>query len=319
LNPLLQKFKNTKVYGLLRGLCPTLVVLTSVAALTNVCWRLMTVNTIPLPPALELRKTSLFTHNYPANDSFRKELVQLRNTNALKASDELEIQKSVLASTDYLEIPPAILWCLLFQESRLNHLEGFDSDKPALGLGQFSWFSFFEINHQQNHFNPDSSNLFLLTYGRDVRPIAAKKRDFHSPSSYYSIPTAVTSSAIYLHNRYFQLTHLLDKRSIPYDPDILWLFSAMAYNKGTRSVLSLWNTIQTKKGKEQFERLVNDFSFFEKSTKDSLLLTKSLKRIWHEPKARAYSKELGLHIRNISSCSLSPELKVERTLSGGKP
>jgi hypothetical protein len=134
----------------------------------------------------------------------------------------------------------------------------------------------------------------------------AKKKDLVSPSSYYSIPTAVTSSALYLNNRYRQLTRLLDKREINYNRDILWLFSAMAYNKGTRSVLSLWNSVYRKKGSKDFSLLVNDLQYFKATVEDSSLLTRALKKIWDETKARPYAKELKTHTQILYSKPLGP-------------
>lgn len=265
------------------------------------------------------QKSSLFALNYPANAKFQKELVELKSSNQLKTLDELEIQKSLLAVAEYLEMPPALIWCLLFQESRLNHLEGIDTEKATLGLGQFSRFSFYEINHQQNNFASDNSNLFFLMFGRDIRPLAAKQRDIVNPSSYFHIPTAVVASSIYLHNRYFHLTKILNQRGIPYSPDILWLFSAMAYNKGTRSVLNLWNSVYNKRGPDHLHQLLNNLPYFKKTTEDSLLLTKTLKKIWPDQKARAYSRELTLHTKNITSCSISPVFQPNRSLMETEP
>ncbi|NQW44761.1 MAG: hypothetical protein HQ462_05070 [Deltaproteobacteria bacterium] len=301
-------------------LFPSLIVIVFSGLISALIWLALGPNSSPAFYPPDKTKTSfLYAATYPANEKFQKELVQLKNRGSLSEKDELEIQSSLLASTDFLDIPPALLWCLLFQESRLNHLEGIDSENSALGLGQFSQFSFFEINHQQSRYRPTNINLIISMFGRDVRPIAAKRKDILSPSSYYSIPTAVVSSAIYLNNRYHQLTQILIKRGIEYHPDLLWLFSAMAYNKGTRSVLTLWNNVQKQNGSERFKLLVNNYEYFRKTTSDSLLLTQSLKRIWDETKARSYSRELAIHTRNISSCALSPLYQTTRTLAEVAP
>ena len=293
------------------------------SALTAVVWLSLAPNSKSIPNTHETSKalfpTSLFASHYPANGSFQKELVELKNKNQLKENDELEIHHSLLSVTDYLDIPPALMWCLLFQESRLDHLDGLESEKASLGLGQFSRFSFFEINHHLDRYDPNNINLIHLMFGRDIRPIMAKKKDLVSPSSYYSIPTAVTSSALYLNNRYRQLTRLLDKREINYNRDILWLFSAMAYNKGTRSVLSLWNSVYRKKGSKDFSLLVNDLQYFKATVEDSSLLTRALKKIWDETKARPYAKELKTHTQNISSCSINPLFQTTRSLTESAP
>jgi len=316
LNNLLNASQKKILYFLL----PSLSVIFISIGLTAAIWIALSPNEINHPKPDEIsHRTSLFAKNYPANGKFQKELVALKHSGALQEFDELEIQKALLVSSEYLAIPPALLWCLLFQESRLNHLEGIDSEKSTLGLGQFSRFGFQEINHESKYFTASNIKLLHRMFGRDIRPIEAKKKDLLSPSSYFSIPTAVTTSAIYLNNRYEQLSKLLDKRSIPYNPDILWLFSAMAYNKGTRSILSLWNSVYRKKGQSQFTLLVNDFETFKKTIGDSPLLTKSLKRIWEDRTARAYSQELKSHSHNITSCAVSPLLQTTRSLTEVEP
>lgn len=316
LKTLLNSIRRKNLYFLL----PSLAVILISTGLTALVWVALSPGDLRHSFSTEVgQKFSLFAKNYPANGKFQKELVELKNTRTLKEIDELEIQRALIASSEYLRIPPALFWCLLFQESRLNHLEGIESEKSTLGLGQFSRFGFQEINHETNHFSPSSINLLTLMFGRDIRPVEAKKKDLLSPSSYFSIPTAVTTSAIYLNNRYEQLSKLLEKRSIPYNPDILWLFSAMAYNKGSRSVMSLWNAVYKKKGAQQFTLLVNDFDVFRKTIEDSTLLTKSLKRIWGDKTAIAYSQELKSHARNITSCAISPLLQPTRSLTEVEP
>ena len=295
---------------------PSLSVLLISSGLTALIWTVLTpIQPKNYPPETKNDKHSLFSTNYPANSNFQRELVELKNKNELKPNDELEIQRSLLATTDYLDIPPSVLWCLLFQESRLNHLEGIESEKSSSGLGQFSRFSFFEINYQLERYSPNNLNLLYLTFGRDIRPIEAKRKDPLSPSCYYSIPTAVTSSAIFLNNRYYQLSRILDKRSIAYNPEILWMFAAMAYNKGSRSVLSLWNTIHRKRGTEKFNQFLNDYEYFKNTINDSSILTKSLIKIWDKTKAIPYANELRIHTRNISSCAISPLLQTTRSLT----
>lgn len=316
LKTLFNSYRKKNLYVLL----PSLTVIFLSIGLTALLWYALSPQDLSHSSSNERgQKFSLFAKNYPANGKFQKELVELKNAETLKETDELEIQRVLLASSDYLGIPPALFWCLLFQESRLNHLEGIDSEKSTLGLGQFSRFGFQEINQQTNQFRPSSISLLKLMFGRDIRPVEAKKRDLLSPSSYFSIPTAVTTSAIYLNNRYEQLAKLLEKRSISYNPDILWLFSAMAYNKGSRSVLSLWNSIYKKKGAQHFTLVVNDYEVFKKTIEDSPLLTKSLKKIWEDRTARAYSQELKSHAHNIASCAVSPMLQSTRSLTEVEP
>jgi len=315
-----KKLSNSEAADKWPFLLPFMTVMLISFSLTALIWIALSPRTpTPSSEAISSKKTSLFASNYPANGTFQRELVQLKNRKDLKESDELEIQKYLLASADYLEIPPALAWCLLFQESRLNHLEGIELDKPSSGLGQFSRFSFFEINSQLDRFSPNALNLIYLSFGRDIRPIAAKSKDTVSSSSYFSIPTAVTSSTIYLHNRYFQLSKILEKRAIDYNPDILWLFAAMAYNKGSRSVIALWNLVLKKQGQESFYKLLHDYDYFNATVNDPLLLTKSISKIWEDKKSKPYAAELGAHIKNISACSVSPLFQTTRSLTGAEP
>lgn len=248
---------------------------------------------------------SLYTHDYPANESFKLELESLRKTGKLKANDELLIHRSILATSDYLKIPAGLLWCLLFQESRLNHLEGIHGDGAAHGLGQFSYYSFFEINNHLDRYKTDNLDLFIHILGRDVRPIAAKKQDLTSPSSYYFIPTAVTSSAAYLNNRYHHLERILKEQNIDYNNELLWIYAAMAYNKGTRSVLSLFNSARKAGGNVHVEHLLTDKNILFASLSNQTFFTKALRRIWPGNEAASYAKELRIHTQNLKACSIS--------------
>ena len=315
-----KKLTSEDIYRLKTLVLPAAIVTLTSIAFTGLIWLGLTGDkSDEFSRYQEAKKQTLFAVNYPANGPFQKELTDLKTQNILKKTHEIEIQRSILAATEYLDIPPSLMWCLLFQESRLNHLEGIDTEKASSGLGQFSRFSFFEINHQLERYSPDVSNLIFLTFGRDIRPIAAKRGDLVSLSSYYSIPTAVTASAIYLHNRYFQLSQLLDKKGISYNSDILWLFAMMAYNKGARSVLTFWNTIYRKNGPQYFSELLNNYDFFRSNTEDTVLLTKSLKKIWEDSKAKPYAKELRTHTKNISSCAVSPIFQTTRSLTEATP
>lgn len=234
---------------------------------------------------------------------FTEELIQLRKKR-LSQTNEIQIQRTVLAASSQLEMPPALLWCLLFQESRLNHLDGIGETTGALGLGQFSHFSFQEINMDLTKFGTANLNLFVKTFGKDIRPISANEHNTADRSSYYFIPTAVVSTAAYLNNRQLHLKTILDKQQIRYQTDILWLYAAMAYNKGTRSVLSLWTQIRKKRGPSGLEAALTDPEHFFSYSSNPTLLSKSLKRIWTPEDAHRYSAELAVHTANLASCSL---------------
>ncbi len=281
------------------------VIFTALVVTFVVYW----VNREPAPQAYPT-SAQIFAKKYPNNPEFISELALLRSQGKLKKEDELEIGKSIEKVGPMLEIPTSLLYCLLFQESRLDHLAGIDSNESALGLGQFSYYSFFEVNHQISTYTP--RNIFVLQklLGYDVRPIEAKSNDPSHPSSYFHIPTAVTASAIYLNNRYLHLTKLITARQILYDKNLLWILAAMAYNKGTRSVLSLWNETEERKGPEGLKAFLSDPKTFFHTLSDSALLSTSLKRIWPKNDALAYAKEWEIHAANISKCSTDSELKI---------
>lgn len=251
---------------------------------------------------------TLFNQQFPTNPVVQEEMQNLRRSGRLTEKNEKLIRTTVDASATPLEMPPSVLWCLLFQESRLNHLDGIESNAGALGLGQFSRYSFHEINNQLGKF--DSRNIAMLTttLGQDVRPIHPIKNDVYSNSSYFYIPTAVVASASYLNNRHAHLRKLLAKRGLRYHPELLWLYAVMAYNKGTKSVLVFWNTVQQRYGEEGLKAVLLDPASFLKLSRQEKLLTISLQRIWNKPKAKSYAKELAIHVDKINHCALKEKI-----------
>jgi hypothetical protein len=263
---------------------------------------------------------SLFTPKYPSNLKFREELELLRSTKRLSPENEALINGLVKSSSLELTMPPAILWCLLFQESRFDHLTGLREDRGAKGLGQFAYFSFHEVNHNLDRYTQDNLNMFISVLGWDMRPIAPLRDRVNAPSSYYYIPTAVTSSAAFLNNRYHQLRRVLDRKKITYSPDILWLYSAMAYNKGTRSVLSFWNKSLARGGRREVERLLLEPGKLFDSLNHKDRFTQSLGHIWPKATAERYAEELTRHLSQIKACSIDPEVaKSLETASRTQP
>ena len=124
--------------------------------------------------------TTLFTQDYPAHKRFHDELGLLRTEGKLKTENEILINQSVLGASSTLKMPPAVLWCLLFQESRLNHLEGLHGDTGARGLGQFSSFSFYEVNHHLEKYSPDNMEMMLSLLGKDIRPVEPRVSDLRA-------------------------------------------------------------------------------------------------------------------------------------------
>lgn len=282
-------------------------------ALTVVLWVLYEQVTRPRlsvayrSPAGKITPT-MFSTRYPENAKFKNELEFMRITRKLSSDNEILINKMVYQASVELGIPPSVLWCLLFQESRFNHLLGLDADGRARGLGQFSYYSFYEINHDLGRYTQSNLSLFRNLLGTDIRFISAPEKDITQPSSYFFIPTAVTATAAYLNNRYHQLKRNAERRNLRYDPDLMWLISAMAYNKGTRSVLTLWNETQDRGGKQSLENLLSDPQAFFDTTANTKHLTKVFSRIWPLEKSARYAKELSIHMTQMKDCSLSSEL-----------
>jgi hypothetical protein len=246
----------------------------------------------------------LYSSHYPSNTEFMRELKALKSSEKLSAKNEKNISMSVKQSSRNLHIPPAVLWCLLFQESRLNHLTGINNknSNSAKGLGQFIQFSFYEINHQLDQYNKQGEKILIKTLGHDVRPIDADATKARTASSYYSIPTAVISSGLFLNNRYLQLKRILDKQAITYDTDLLWVYAAMAYNKGTRSVLSIWKEYRKKKGEKEFQEILNSPAAVKKFLNQDRIIQAALAKIWKD-EAEDYKTELKIHAQNIIACS----------------
>ncbi|NBT59948.1 hypothetical protein EBT16_14320, partial [bacterium] len=137
-------------------------------------------------PLFQRRSVSFFSASAPFADHYPQaqrmvaELAHLRALNYVSAANENSIHNSVKIAATPLGIPSSVLWCLLFQESRLNHLSGLQEKSLTTGLGQFSFSAFFEINHQLSRYLPTAKKTVATILGRDVRPISA---DYNDPSA----------------------------------------------------------------------------------------------------------------------------------------
>jgi hypothetical protein len=259
---------------------------------------------------------SIFTTDYPNNDRFQEELELLRATKRLDPQNLELINRLIRSTSLQLTMPPGVLWCLLFQESRFNHLTGLKEDRRAKGLGQFAYFSFHEINHNLDRFTDANLKMFISVLGWDMRPIAPLRDQINAPGSYFYIPTAVTSSAAFLNNRFHQLKRVLDRRGITYSPDLLWLYSAMAYNKGTRTVLSFWNKSLNRGGRKEVERLLLEPGKLFDSLNHYDHFVGSLAHIWPKDTAKRYADELTQHMKQIKECSVDRSLAESLEVTG---
>lgn len=239
----------------------------------------------------------------PGSPGAMKELEQMRESGRLSPDDERAIDKAVDLATKKLGVPKAVLWCLMFQESRLNHLLGIEATSGATGIGQFLFPSFYEVNFHSTRYSARNVDFLVDAIGYDARPIGAFKRSPTHPSSYYWIPTGVAATAVYLHNRYLQLETALKRKSLAYDPDLLWLYAALAYNKGNRSVLNLWSEVRQQRGQRALQRLLTEPDSFFALSSDHDLLESALGRVWEDGSATEFSHEWRVHGGKIAECA----------------
>ncbi|MCB0417165.1 MAG: hypothetical protein H6617_08950 [Bdellovibrionaceae bacterium] len=251
-------------------------------------------------------KPHFYSPSFPVSQNFQSELILLRETKRLDGDSESRILHATVQTAKVLQIPAGLLWCLLFQESRLNHRLGMEGNIPSYGLGQFTHFGFQEINYQLNRYSTSNRSHLIRLLGSDVRPISANSATPDSLSSYFSIPTAVVTTGLYLKNRYLHLGSLLERRGIRYDPKLLWLYAVMAYNKGTRGILSFWNAEEKRLGTNRIRQLVTDPDILLDLARDRNLFTAGFARVWDRRRARSYSEELSIHLSNIAACALNP-------------
>jgi len=252
----------------------------------------------------------IFSTNYPVHHRFIEETSQMRAHRTISQENENLIQVSTLNASESLGIPQSLLWCLMFQESRLNHLSGLKEGKLATGLGQFSVSAFFELNHHLPRYISSPTTTIASILGADIRPLSSDINNLSSLNSYYFIPTAVTATALYLNNRWIQLARIADDRGLSYSPEVLWAWAALSYNKGGRTVLSLWNQIEAKEGSQGLSNALTLKESFLASALDPYLVSNALKNIWSKRLLAGYSEELITHVENIRDCALKKEASL---------
>jgi len=125
---------------------------------------------------------------------------------------------------------------------------------------------------------------------------------FHN--SYFRTSTAIFASAAYLNNRYQQIKTTLDHQGISYDPQVLWLYAAAAYNKGSRTVLLLLTHEYMSKGEAALKALLGSSKETYKLLTHSERLDFPLRGIWTTKTRSKYIEELLRNMASISSCAL---------------
>jgi len=262
----------------------------------------------PPPPAAP----SLYSINYPVAERFQSELQELTRTQKITGENQDLISQSVYRVARQLKEPQALLWCLFFQESRLDHLLGKEDPTSITGLGQFSRTAFFEINRDLDRYFSRPGKVVSELLGKDPRPIRADAVNLNALHSYYSIPTAVSSSALFLHNRWFQLRRVALAKNLSFSDEVLWMWAALAYNKGARGVFTLWQQIQKEQGKGALQAALTDPAQFRKVIDSQALIQRAFKRIWVPARASFFARELSLHGRNVTDCALSKTQENEK-------
>src|SRR5687768_9434495 len=86
----------------------------------------------------KVQKNSIFAKKPPQNLAFKKELKYLRDTKKLDLKEKQLIETTLLQAQEKLGVPQALLWCILFQESRFDSFKNALNSFTAKGLGQFT-------------------------------------------------------------------------------------------------------------------------------------------------------------------------------------
>ncbi|NBV51726.1 hypothetical protein EBR78_10995, partial [bacterium] len=98
------------------------------------------------------------------------------------------------------------------------------------------------------------------------------------------------------------------QRGLDFSPELLWAWAALSYNKGGRTVLSLWNGIEQRFGEEGLVAALQNSSHFTQFLQNGELVHSAISYIWTDGRSRAYADELITHAKNLGDCSLKPSV-----------
>ncbi len=266
---------------------------------------------------------SLFKAPVPLGTAFNKEVSFLKKTGQISKGQFNKISTAIDKSTVRFDVPPAILWCLLYQESRFDVFRNATEPNLARGIGQFLQRALDELNEDPDLFAKGTKDRLNEVIKPEPFPIAfsiypesalrsiqlgkTTKIPMQSKNSYYRIETGIAASAAYLNNRYRQLASALRKNKIGYHPDLLWLYAVAAYNKGNRAVFAVLNGERTVKGIDGLEDLLTNPTNTYSLLTDTKLLDYRLRPIWGIDKRRRYAKEMSKNFEMIYSCTFGEE------------
>lgn len=256
----------------------------------------------------------------PQSAFFQQELDYLQKHKILLKQERDYLEKQMQLAQDTFGTPKSLLWCVLFQESRFDPLlNANEPEAPARGIGQFTPNALVEINSDTDQYDERSSALFQevlkpkdlpLTFALGFdSPVSRKvgrwwkvpKRD---RTSYFHESTAVLASASYLNNRYWQIRRALDNQKISYDPDLIWIYAAAAYNKGARSIFYILTQQYLLRGQRGVEQLLHHPKLTYVLLTDSETLDQSLRDLWPKKQRERYIEELVRNMKSITSCTL---------------
>jgi hypothetical protein len=275
----------------------------------------LTLNACDQPPSAQTKEVSetsaprLFAEEIPQSPEFQKDLEFLQRTKRLKIDDRTKIESDIADLEAKLGVPHQLMWCLLFQESRFDPLKNSEADHGARGLGQFTPTALEEINRDTNHFDLRVGPLIQTVLDPDGLPLSflleeTPKLNSVPRTSYYRSSTAVYATGVYLNNRYQQIKKALDKKKIAYDPQILWLFAAAAYNKGARTILVLLTQQLSYGGDAGLgELLTHPKLSYSLLTREDLL-EYSLRELWNPKIREKYVAELAQNMEQVINCAV---------------
>lgn len=266
------------------------------------------------------RPASIFTAEPPQSQEIKEELKYLKFKEELTSRELANIDRELVRVEESLGVPKALLWCVLFQESRLNPFKNALEPVSAKGIGQFTSSALEEVNMDTDHYDLRTSSILKavihphslpIDFNLKEKPLRRKpgtsKTTFpeQSKTSYFRATTAIHASAAFLNNRYQQLKTALDHQKVSYDPQILWIYAAAAYNKGSRAVFLLLTHEYLSRGEEALETLLHSVKASQELFAETTRLDYPLREVWTRKNRTKYVEELLRNMAVISSCALA--------------
>lgn len=265
------------------------------------------------------RTIALFQGRVPESPAFQQDLEFLQSKGLLRKSEREMIEKQLAAVENTLGVPRNLLWCVLFQESRFDPLKNAFDGPSARGLGQFTETALQEINEDTDNYDERTGHVlssqmkpaqFPINFALGSRPGAQRYGRYRASlkdiprNSYFHSATAVHASGAYLNNRYWQLRRALEQQNIDFDPELLWLYAAAAYNKGARTVFSLLTQQTVSRGPAAVSELLQNPTLTYLLLTDPEVLDRAFAEMWPKRTRQAYVEEMTRNMTYITGCLL---------------